>query len=49
MGETERSLKERLTEHLRDVRNRAEKPITCNRHFEKPLSTGQNIQRKQNI
>ena len=32
VGETERSLKERLTEHLRDVRNRADKPI--NRHFE---------------
>ena len=31
VGETERSLKERLTEHLRDVRNRAEKPI--NKHF----------------
>ena len=31
VGETERSLKERFMEHLRDVRNRADKPI--NRHF----------------
>ena len=31
VGETERSLKERFKEHLRDVRNRADKPI--NRHF----------------
>ena len=31
VGETERSLKERLTEHLRDVRNGADKPI--NKHF----------------
>ena len=32
MGETERTLKERTDEHLRDVRQQAEKPIM--RHFE---------------
>ena len=31
IGEAERSLKERFTEHLRDVRNGADKPI--NKHF----------------
>ena len=32
VGETERMLKERIDEHLRDVRQQAEKPIM--RHFE---------------
>ena len=32
VGETERMLKERIEEHLRDVRQQAEKPII--RHFE---------------
>ena len=31
VGETEKSLKERFTEHLRDVRNGADEPI--NKHF----------------
>ena len=31
VGETERSLKERVSEHMRDVKNQAEKPIM--RHF----------------
>lgn len=31
VGETERTLKERITEHLRDVRLQTEKPV--NRHF----------------
>ena len=32
VGETERTLKERVSEHLRDIKNSAEKPI--NSHFE---------------
>ena len=31
VGETERSMKERVSEHMRDIKNQAEKPIT--RHF----------------
>ena len=30
-GETERSVKERVSEHMRDIKNQAEKPIM--RHF----------------
>ena len=31
VGETERSLKERISEHLRDIKQQTDKPI--NRHF----------------
>ena len=41
VGETERSLKERFMEHLRDVRNRADKPI--NRHFKNHPATAVQI------
>ena len=32
VGETERTLKERISEHLRDIKNSADKPINC--HFQ---------------
>ena len=32
VGETERTLKERISEHMRDIKNSADKPINC--HFQ---------------
>ena len=39
VGETERILKERISEHKRDIKNSADKPINCHfqNHYEKDI------------